>query len=96
MFNTQVDLIMKLILALVAITALSGCASYNTHLKTGCIFECAQWEKYLAERGPINPNGPVASTSQGISSTQVYLPNAGYNIIRSGSTVTVTQTSRSK
>jgi hypothetical protein len=87
---------MKLLLAILALTTLSGCASYSTVIRTGCIFECAEWERILAEQGPIDPRGPVANSTHGISSTQVYLPNAGYNIIRSGSTVTVTQTSRSK
>jgi hypothetical protein len=88
---------MKTVIAVLALAALSGCSTYNTHLKTGCIWSCAEWEQRLAQ----NPGGGATSGSSytpstGITSTQVFLPNAGYSVIRSGSTVSVIQTSKSK
>lgn len=84
---------MKLLVAVLALITLSGCASYNTHLRTGCVLECAKWENVTTTAS----TGPSSYTpSTGISSTQVYLPNAGYSVIQSGSTISVIQTSRSR
>jgi hypothetical protein len=88
---------MKALIAILALTTLSGCASYNTHLKTGCVWSCAEWEQRLAENPTMGAtSGSSYTPSSGITSTQVFLPNAGYSVIRSGSTVSVIQTSRSK
>jgi uncharacterized protein YceK len=88
---------MKLILAIVVLITMSGCASYNTHLKTGCVWSCAEWEQRLAQNpGAGATSGSTYIPSKGISSTQVFLPSGGYSVIRSGSTISVIQTSKSK
>jgi len=88
---------MKLILAIVVIITMSGCASYNTHLKTGCVWSCGEWEQRLAENPTMGAtSGSSYTPSTGISSTQVFLPSGGYSVIRSGSTISVIQTSKSK
>ena len=88
---------MKALIAILALTTLSGCASYNTHLKTGCVWSCAEWEQRLAQNpGVGSTSGSTYTPSKGISSTQVFLPSGGYSVIRSGSTISVIQTSKSK
>jgi hypothetical protein len=82
-------------LILISVLLLSGCSTYSTHLKTGCIWTCAEWEQRLAEN-PSASSGSSYTPSSGISSTQVFLPSGGYSVIRSGSTMSVIQTSRSR
>jgi hypothetical protein len=83
---------MKLVLAIIAVTMISGCASYNTHLRTGCIWSCDKWDNYTPT---VGANTGTATTQY--QSAQTYnLPNASYMVIRSGSTTTVIQTSKSK
>jgi hypothetical protein len=86
---------MKTIIAILALATLSGCSTYSTHLKTGCVWSCAEWEKRLAE-GQSNYSGGGASSSGGITSHTYNLPNASYMVIRSGSTTSVIQTSKSR
>lgn len=79
-----------LIISLIALT-ISGCASYQTHLTTGCIWSCDQWRDYkptgvYTEGYGGQSVGPVAS--------QVILPGAGYMVIRSGNLTTVTRISK--
>ena len=40
---------MKLILALMTALIMTGCSTYQTHLRTGCIHSCAQWEQWEKE-----------------------------------------------
>lgn len=86
---------MKSIIAIVALTALSGCSTYSTHLKTGCVWSCAEWERRLAE-GQSNYSGGGVSSSGGITSHTYNLPGASYMVMRSGSTTSVIQTSKSR
>ena len=86
---------MKSIIAILALATLSGCSTYSTHLKTGCVWSCAEWEKRLAE-GQSNYSGGGVSSSGGITSHTYNLPNASYMVIRSGSTTSVIQTSKSR
>jgi len=85
---------MKLVLAL-SILLLSGCSTYGTHLKTGCVWSCAEWEKRLAEGQPNYGGGSVAGSS-GMTAQTYNLPNASYMVITSGSTTSVIQTSKSR
>ncbi len=96
---------MKAILSMLALVTLSGCSTYSTHLRTGCIWSCAEWEKELAKRdsdpnyyvsGPGSVYVPSASGSSGITASQYNLPSGGYMVIRSGSTTSVIQTSKSR
>jgi hypothetical protein len=88
---------MKALIAILALTTLSGCSTYNTHLKTGCVWSCGEWEQRLAQNPTMGAtSGSGYTPSSGISSTQVFLPSGGYSVIRSGSTVSVIQTSKSK
>lgn len=99
---------MKTILAVLALTMLSGCSTYSTHLRTGCVWSCAEWEKRLAEidRDPnyytTGPGaayiGPIPSGARGgnISAHTYNLPNASYMVITNGSTTSVIQTSKSR
>jgi hypothetical protein len=84
---------MKTIIAIVALTALSGCSTYSTHLKTGCVWSCAEWEKTLADGNTMQVPGRAVSSS-GITAETYNLPNASYMVIRSGSTTSVIQTSK--
>lgn len=89
---------MKTLIAMLALATLSGCSTYNTHLKTGCVWSCAEWTGRLAAN-PINSSSASSSgytPSTGISSTQVFTPQGGYSIIRSGSTTSVIRTSITK
>ena len=84
---------MKSIIAILALMVLSGCSTYSTHLKTGCVWSCAEWERRLAE-GQTNYTGSGVNSSSGITAHTYNLPNASYMVIRSGSTTSVIQTSK--
>lgn len=84
---------MKLLVAVLALVALSGCASYNTHLRTGCVLECAKWENVTAT---ASTGASAYTPHSGIRSTQVFTPQGGYMVIQSGSTISVIQTSKSR
>jgi hypothetical protein len=84
---------MKTVLAFLVLT-LSGCSTYGTHLKTGCVWSCAELEKSLAQGSPNLSSG--GSSSSGITGHTYNLPNASYMVIRSGSTTSVIQTSKSR
>lgn len=87
---------MKKAILIIALATLSGCSTYNTHLKTGCIWSCAEIERQMAE-GQVNTySGSSSSYSPGITGHTYNLPNASYMVIRSGSTTSVIQTSRSR
>ena len=82
---------MKIVLAILVLT-LSGCASYNTHLRTGCIWSCDQWKDY--EYTPTTDTGTKGTVYQ---SSRTYITPAGtYMAIRSGSTTNIIQTSKGK
>ena len=83
---------MKILAVLVTALSMTGCASYQTHLTTGCIWSCDQWRDYKPT-GVYSPG--YGGHAVGPSVTQVILPNAGYMVIRSGNLTTVTQTSKS-
>jgi hypothetical protein len=88
---------MKTLIAVLALISLSGCASYSTHLRTGCIFECAKWEQWERDGQLATASGPVANTytpNTGISGRTYITPVGGYQAIRSGSTTTVTRVSK--
>ena len=85
---------MKLALVL-SILLLSGCSTYGTHVRTGCVWSCAEWEQRLAEGQPNYSGGAVASGS-GMTAHTYNLPNGSYMAIRSGSTTSVIQTSKSR
>jgi hypothetical protein len=87
---------MKAVIAVLALATLSGCSTYNTHLKTGCVWTCAEWEQRLAQNPSAASGSGGYSPSTGISSTQVFTPYGGYSVIQSGSTISVIQTSRSR
>jgi hypothetical protein len=86
---------MKIILAVLVLT-LSGCASYNTHLRTGCIWSCDSWsnQDQLAITGGDIPN--TYTPSAGITSQTYITPVGSYQVIRSGSTTSIIQTSKGK
>jgi hypothetical protein len=84
---------MKTVLAL-SVLLLSGCSTYSTHLKTGCVWSCAELEKSLAQGQPNYSS--AGSSSSGITGHTYNLPNASYMVIRSGSTTSVIQTSKSR
>ena len=86
---------MKTIIAILTLVTLSGCGTYSTHLKTGCVWSCAEWEKTLASGQTMQVPGRAVSSS-GITAETYNLPNASYMMIRSGSTTSVIQTSRSR
>lgn len=81
--------------AVVGATAvLSGCSHYATHVRTGCIFECAKWAQEDTSTAPVAVRH-TESTGV-IRATTVFTPQGGYQVIENGSTVTVTQISRAK
>ena len=87
---------MKLVLAIIAVTMMSGCASYNTHLKTGCIWSCAQWEQWEKD-GQLANTGAITNTytpNKGITAQTYITPQGGFQVIRSGSTTTINRISR--
>ena len=88
---------MKLVLAIIAVTMMSGCASYNTHLRTGCIWSCDKWEQWEKDGQLANTGGPVANTytpNKGITAQTYITPQGGFQVIRSGSTTTINRISR--
>ena len=88
---------MKSIIAILALISLSGCSTYSTHLRTGCVWSCAEWEQRLAQDQSNYSSGSGQSSSSGGISAHTYnLPNASYMVIRSGSTTSVIQTSKSR
>jgi hypothetical protein len=96
---------MKTVLAVLALATLSGCSTYSTHLRTGCVWSCTEWTQRLAEIDS-DPNYYVSgagsvglagsSGHSGISAHTYNLPSGSYMAIRSGSTTSVIQTSRSR
>ena len=89
---------MKLIIAIIALATLSGCSTYGTHLKTGCVWSCAEWEQRMAQ-GQSNYSGSIANTyvpSGTVTGHTYNLPNASYMVIRSGSTTSVIQTGKTR
>lgn len=87
---------MKTVIAILALATLSGCSTYNTHLKTGCLWSCAEIERQMAEGQPNYTGSGTAAYTPGITGHTYNLPNASYMVIRSGSTTSVIQTSRSR
>jgi hypothetical protein len=87
---------MKTVLAILALVTLSGCSTYSTHLKTGCVWSCAEWERRLAQGDNTVAASGMGSSSGGITAHTYNLPNASYMVIRSGSTTSVIQTSKSR
>jgi hypothetical protein len=85
---------MKLALVL-SILLLSGCSTYGTHVRTGCVWSCAEWQQKLAE-GQTNYASGTGATSPGQTAHTYNLPNASYMVIRSGSTTSVIQTSKTR
>lgn len=85
---------MKTIIAILALAALSGCSTYGTHVRTGCVWSCAEWEKRMSEGTAVYTDGATASS--GMTAQTYNLPNASYMVIRSGSTTSVIQTSKSR
>jgi hypothetical protein len=95
---------MKIILAVLVLT-LSGCSTYGTHVRTGCVWSCAEWSERLAEidsdpnyyvSGPGSVGLPGGSGHSGMSAHTYNLPSGSYMAIRSGSTTSVIQTSKSR
>lgn len=87
---------MKSIIAILALISMSGCSTYSTHLRTGCVWSCAEWEKRLAEDQSNFAVSGSGSSGPGITAHTYNLPNASYMVIRSGSTTSVIQTSKSR
>lgn len=85
---------MKLVLVL-SILLLSGCSTYGTHVRTGCVWSCDEWQQKLAEGQTNYASGSVA-TGPGQTAHTYNLPNASYMVIRSGSTTSVIQTSKTR
>ena len=92
-------------LIIISAILLTGCSTYSTHLRTGCVWSCAEWEQRLAEidknpnyytNGPGSAYIPSAVGTGGMSAHTYNLPNASYMVITSGSTTSVIQTSRSR
>jgi hypothetical protein len=89
---------MKLVLAVIAVTMMSGCASYQRNWQTGCLWDCAKWDEWR-EQGQLANTGAIANTytpSKGTTAQTYITPQGGFQVIRSGSTTTVIQTSKSK
>ena len=78
---------MKTVLAVLALATLSGCSTYSTHLKTGCIWTCDQ---YTADSANTGVGGSL------VRSQQIFTPQGGFMVIRSGSTTSVIQTSKTR
>jgi hypothetical protein len=96
---------MKTIIAILALATLSGCSTYTTHVRTGCVWSCAEWSKRLAEidsdpnyyvSGPGSVGLPGVSGHSGISAHTYNLPGGSYMAITSGSTTSVIQTSKTR
>jgi hypothetical protein len=77
---------MKTVLVLSALL-LSGCSTYSTHLRTGCIWTCDQ---YTTDSAYTGVGGSL------VRSQQIFTPQGGYLVIQSGSTTSVIQTSRTR
>ena len=87
---------MRHTLAVIGLLMLTGCSTYGTHLRTGCVWSCDKWaeqESQMASTG-----GPIPNLYQPHSQTvtNYITPIGGYMAIRNGSTTTVIQTSRTK
>ena len=83
---------MKILIAVLTLISLTGCSTYQTHLRTGCITDCAKWEQWEREGQLASSGGPVANTytpSSGISGRTYILGGTTYSVIRSGSTTTI-------
>ena len=87
---------MKTVLAILALATLSGCSTYSTHLKTGCVWSCAEWEQRLAQGSTNYSSSGVSSSTSGIRGQQIFTPQGGFMVIQSGSTTSVIQTSKSR
>jgi hypothetical protein len=85
---------MKTLAVLVAALTLSGCSTYQTHLKTGCVWSCAEWQNRESQATAYTSG--YSQYNPGITASQVILPSGGYMVIRSGNLTTVTQTSTTR
>lgn len=73
--------------------ALTGCSTMDTHLKTGCIWTCSEWQQRLAE----NPNMRTPGVGNpNISYSTVSIPSGTYSISTMGNSTVVNQISRTK
>lgn len=70
---------------------LSGCSTYSTHLRTGCIWTCDQ---YTATSPNTGVGLGTAANSPGIRGQQIFTPQGGFLVIQSGSTTSVIRTSK--
>ena len=82
---------MKSLIAVAVLVTLSGCSTYQTHLKTGCIWSCAEWTQRLAENPNMRTSG-VGSVSTAYSTVQT--DQGGFAVSRIGSSVSVHRISR--
>jgi hypothetical protein len=83
------------LIALLTVALLQGCSTYSTHLKTGCIWTCDQYtDSAVSYSGTAQPS--TYTPNMGITGSQYNLPSGGYMVIRSGSTTSVIQTSKSR
>lgn len=88
---------MKHTLTVIALLMMTGCSTYQTHLRTGCIWSCAQWEQWEREGQLASGSGTIPNTYQpsgGISARTYITPVGSYQAIRSGSTTTITRVAR--
>lgn len=84
---------MKTVITVLALSMLTGCASLSTHLRTGCVWSCAD-AAHTVVTSTVVSSGTTVNT--GITAHTYHLPSASYLVIRSGSTTSVIQTSRSR
>ena len=72
---------------------LSGCSTMDTHLKTGCIWTCAEWAERLAE----DPNTPTPGVGNvNFSYQTVATPGGTYSISTIGNSTSISQISKTK
>lgn len=74
---------MKTTILTVLAMFLTGCSTYSTHLKTGCVWSCAEWEQRLANQGPVYYGGPSMPSP---SASTIITPGGNYVVIPNYST----------
>lgn len=71
----------------------TGCSTMDTHLKTGCIWTCAEWAERLAE----NPHMATSGVGNINSSYQtVSTPGGVYSISTIGNSTSISQISKTR
>ncbi len=76
---------MKLVFGVLALSMLTGCATgtWDTHVKTGCVWSCAEWNERL-RKGDLPPEGTANGSAFG--GTTIVTSRGNFTVVPNYST----------